>query len=196
MKGVSVVTPVMSTVVIAYHSGYGHTKKVAEHILKGVSAVEGVTGHLLDVTAVAEPIGDFATGWDALAAADGIIFGTPTYMGGPSAQFKTFADASAQVWFGQGWKDKIAAGFTNSLGNAGDKNSTLYYLSTLAAQHGMVWVTLGMMNDGHTNRNGFSVGLGTQSDNAPAEETPGEADLQTSEKFGSRVAEAVLRWNR
>jgi len=35
-------------------------------------------------------------------------------MGGASADFKKFADTSSKPWFGQKWKDKIAAGFTNS----------------------------------------------------------------------------------
>src|SRR4029077_994413 len=36
-----------------------------------------------------------------ITEADAIIFGTPTYMGGPSAQFKVFSDASSDVWFGK-----------------------------------------------------------------------------------------------
>ena len=31
-------------------------------------------------------------------AADGVIFGSPTYMGGPAAQFKAFADATSDRW--------------------------------------------------------------------------------------------------
>jgi len=60
----------------------------------------------------------------------------------------------------------------------------------------MIWVTLGIKNDGTNNRNGYYLGLGTQSDNAPADQTPGEADLTTSKNFGVRVAEAVIRWNK
>jgi multimeric flavodoxin WrbA len=37
--------------------------------------------------------------WEKLDAADAIVFGTPTYMGGPSWQFKRFADASSKAWF-------------------------------------------------------------------------------------------------
>ena len=35
-------------------------------------------------------------GWDRLKAADAIIFGSPTYMGSVSWQFKKFADASSR----------------------------------------------------------------------------------------------------
>ena len=34
-----------------------------------------------------------------LAAADAVVFGSPTYMDGPSWQFKKFADASSKPWF-------------------------------------------------------------------------------------------------
>jgi NAD(P)H dehydrogenase (quinone) len=185
----------MSLITIAYHSGYGHTKKVAEHVANGANSVEGVTAVLLDVTKVDESADGYPTGWDLLAASNGIIFGTPTYMGGPSGPFKTFADATAKAWFAGAWKDKIAAGFTNSMSNAGDKNSTLYYLSTLAAQQEMIWVSLGIKSNGvDQNRNGYYLGLGTQSDNAPAEETPNAGELKTAHDFGVRVANAVVRW--
>jgi multimeric flavodoxin WrbA len=36
-----------------------------------------------------------------LDSSDAIIFGSPTFMGGPAAQFKAFADATVAKWFGQ-----------------------------------------------------------------------------------------------
>jgi NAD(P)H dehydrogenase (quinone) len=75
-----------------------------------------------------------------LDASDVIIFGTPTYMGGPAAQFKAFADTTSERWFKRVWVNKLAAGFTVSAGPSGDKFNTLIYLFTLAMQHGMVWV--------------------------------------------------------
>ena len=82
---------------------------------------------------------------EQLKAADAIIFGCPTYMGSPSWQFKRFADASSRPWYVQEWKDKIAAGFTNSAGMNGDKFNTLVDLFTLAMQHSMIWVGTGIM---------------------------------------------------
>jgi len=75
----------MSKIVIVYHSGYGHTKKVAEAVLAG-SIDAGADAKLLAV-------GDLDdAGWAELDAADAIIFGAPTYMGGASADFKKFAE--------------------------------------------------------------------------------------------------------
>ena len=92
-------------IVIVYHSGYGHTKKVAEAV------AEGSGGALIAIDAE----GNLPDGsWEKLLAADAIVFGSPTYMGGASWQFKKFADAPSKQWFGQQWRNKLAAGFTNS----------------------------------------------------------------------------------
>jgi multimeric flavodoxin WrbA len=142
-------------------------------------------------------------GWETLASADAIIMGSPTYMGSVSWQFKKFADASSKVWFSQGWKDKVMAGFTNSATMNGDKLSTLHYLFTLAMQHSGVWVGTGMMpsNSKAAHRNdlnfvGSSSGAMAQtpSDAGVDEMLPG--DLETAKQFGKRVAEIAGRLNR
>jgi len=183
----------MTRIVIAFHSGYGHTRRVAESVRDGAGAVSGVQATLLDVAQAGE------AQWAELAAADAIVFGAPTYMGGPSGVFKTFADASAKVWFSQGWKDKIAGGFTCSLNMSGDKYATLMYFVTLAMQHGMVWVGTGMMpprEPGHPeelNRLGSSIGVMAQADNVPPEQSPPKGDLDTAAAYGRRIAEQARR---
>ena len=179
----------MSKIVIVYHSGYGHTAKVAQAV------AEGSGGALLTIDAEGNlPAG----GWEQLAAADAIIFGSPTYMGTVSWQFKKFDDASSKPWFTQQWKDKLAAGFTNSATMNGDKLSTLHYLFTLSQQHSMLWVGTGLMpsNAKESTRNdinyvGSYSGLmtATPSNASPDEMVPG--DLATAKAFGKRVAEAA-----
>ena len=191
----------MSHTVVVYHSGYGHTRKQAEAVHQGAAGVPGATAELLEISAEGQlPDG----GWEKLEKADAIVFGSPTYMGGPSWQFKRFADASSKPWFGSKWKNKVAAGFTNSASMNGDKLSTLHYLFTLAMQHGMVWVGTGMMpaNSKAAQRNdvnwiGSFAGAMAQSpsDSSP-EEGPLPGDLETARQFGSRVAETAARWNR
>ena len=188
----------MTKVAIVYHSGYGHTAVVAEHVAKGV-AEAGDTPELLRITGADQ---DFGPILEAITAADAVIFGTPTYMGGVSGPFKMFADATSRVWQTQAWKDKIAAGFTNSLSLSGDKLSTLTYLSVLAGQQSMIWVGTGLMPGAAlgdvsvtgVNRVGSSLGLMTQSDNAAPDVTPTGGDLKTAELFGARIAEATRRW--
>ena len=181
----------MSKIVIVFHSGYGHTAKVAQAV------AEGSGGTLLAIDAEGNlPAG----GWEQLAAAKAIVFGSPTYMGSVSWQFKKFADASSKPWFTQAWKDKIAAGFTNSATMNGDKHSTLHYLFTLSQQHGMLWLGTGMMpsNSKAATRDdlnyvGSSSGLmtTTPSDASADEMVPG--DLATARAFGQRIAQSVSR---
>jgi NAD(P)H dehydrogenase (quinone) len=176
-------------IVIVYHSGYGHTRKAAEAV------AEGSGGALIAIDAE----GNLPEGaWERLLAADAIVFGSPTYMGGPSWQFKKFADASSKPWFGQQWKNKLAAGFTNSASMNGDKLSTVHYFFTLSQQHGMLWAGMGMLPASKKqsvrddiNYVGAFAGLMTTS---PADASPDEmaaGDLATARAFGQRVAEAA-----
>ncbi len=178
-------------IVIVFHSGYGHTARIAQAV------AEGSGGALLAINAEGNlPEG----GWEQLAEADAIVFGSPTYMGGPSWQFKKFADASSKPWFTQVWKNKLAAGFTNSATMNGDKLSTLHYLFTLSQQHSMLWIGTGMMPSNSKaalrddlNFVGSFSGLMTVSpSDASVEEIPA-GDLATARAFGQRIHEGLAR---
>jgi NAD(P)H dehydrogenase (quinone) len=184
-------------IAIAYHSGYGHTAKQAEAVARGAASIPGTTVELLSV---AELTGEL---WAALERADAIIFGAPTYMGGPSGVFKTFADASAKVWFEDRWRDKLAAGFTTSGHMQGDKLNTLVYFAILAAQHGMHWINLGMKGGWDTskgsaedlNRLGAWLGAMAQANkDQDAAIVPPPSDLLTAEALGRRVATAARQF--
>ncbi|MCW3478545.1 flavodoxin family protein [Neisseriaceae bacterium JH1-16] len=183
----------MTHIAIVYHSGYGHTVKQAEAVQAGAAAIAGVTATLYPIDADGN-LPDSA--WEALDAADAIVFGSPTYMGMVSWQFKKFADASSKPWFAQKWKDKVAAGFTNSASINGDKLSTLHYLNTLAMQHSMIWVGTGMMpsNTKAATRNdpnwlaGFSGLLAQSPSDSSPDEGPLPGDLETAKLFGARIA--------
>lgn len=187
----------MKQITIVYHSGYGHTKNQAEAVLAGIDAVDGADGALLAIDADGE-LGE--QDWARLDAADAIVFGSPTYMGSVSWQFKKFADASSKRWFNQVWKDKIAAGFTNSASMNGDKHSTLHYFMTLAMQHSMIWVGTGMMPSntkaaGRDDLNylGSFGGLMAQSpSDAGTDEAPPRGDIETAKAFGRRIATLAL----
>ncbi|MEJ0062426.1 MAG: flavodoxin family protein [Alphaproteobacteria bacterium] len=188
----------MSKIAIVYHSGYGHTAILADSVAKGVNSVAGASAHIIKAE-------DADKHWDDLAAADGIIFGAPTYMGSLSAPFKAFMDASSKVWMQQSWKDKIAAGFTNSASQSGDKLNSLIQLAIFAAQHGMIWVNLGLLpgNNASTaspndlNRLGSFLGAMAQSNNDQGPDlAPPEADRKTAEHLGRRVAEIAARMKK
>lgn len=201
-------------VAIAYHSGYGKTGRLARAVARGAGSVHGARVHLLDVTS----LGD--SDWAVLDDADAIIFGSPTYFGSISAEMKRFLEGTVDRWVdGPRWKDKLAAGFTNSKTMSGDKLNTLFDLAAFAAQHGMIWVGLDLYPGWHTadpaesnvrtlpadrpqqteeeadgsadlNRLGSWFGVMSQANSDQTpDETPPPSDLATGEHLGRRVAE-------
>ena len=180
------------TTAVVYHSGYGHTKRMAESVAQGAAA------SLIAIDAE----GNIAENeWETLSAADAIIFGSPTYMGGPSWQFKKFADASSKPWFEDKWKNKVFGGFTNSASINGDKLNTLQYFVLLAGQHGGLWVSLAMKpanvkasKRDDANRMGSYIAPMAQSDADAAPAEMSEGDLETARLYGVRVSAIASRF--
>jgi NAD(P)H dehydrogenase (quinone) len=189
-----------SSIAIVYHSGYGHTARQAEAVRSGVETVTGARSLLLNTE-------DAQRRWADLAAADAIVFGAPTYCAGASAQFKAFQEASSRAVMTAGylWKNKLAAGFTNSGSRSGDKLATLIQIALFAAQHGMHWINLDLPpancsaagSEDDLNRLGYWLGAGAQSnvDQGP-DAAPPASDLATARHLGRRVAEVTLQFVR
>lgn len=185
-------------VAVVFHSGYGHTRRQAEAVCEGAARTPGVEAALYPVDQLDEGK------WAALDAADALIFGAPTYMGSVSAPFKAFMDESSRRWFAQAWRDKLAAGFTTSASQSGDKLNTLLQLMVFANQHAMLWVSLGLMPGNNSsqgsvndlNRLGSYSGAMAQANADEGAETMLESDLKTAAQLGERVAQAALRFSR
>lgn len=180
----------MTDIAIVYDSGQGHTQELAEQIALG--AGDGAT--LFAVSQIDE------TDWQNLNRADAIVFGAPTYMGGVSAGFKTFMDATGNVWEDQPWRNKLAAGFTIGTNHSGDKLASLQHLAIFAAQHGMIWVGQDLIGPRPVpgaargiNADGSWLGLMATSSVDKTEKIP-EGDRQTAFAFGKRIAETTARW--
>lgn len=187
-------------VCVIYHSGYGHTARLAESVAAGVRRIEGVECLIVSVEELEDAEAD---AWSRIDQADAMIFGCPTYMGSPSAGIKKFMEMTSPRWFEQKWADKLAAGFTNSGSHNGDKQNTLVGLATFAAQHGMVWINLNILPGNNTakgtvddpNRLGSCLGAMSQSniDQGP-DLVPPQTDLDTGARLGERVAICTRRW--
>lgn len=177
-------------IAIVYDSGYGHTEKLANHVAQGVQEVEGAQPKLF---AVANGVD-----WESLEASDAIIFGSPTYNGSISARLKGFMEESTRTaWIPQKWRNKVAAGFTNSGSQHGDKLNSLMSMVLFAAQHGMIWVGMDLFpgkTDEELNRIGSWLGSMAFSQDAPADVTPSESDLKTAAYLGKRVAEITAQF--
>lgn len=182
--------------VVVSHSWFGHTQKLAEQVIVGISSISGVAAEHL----VIDQEGRLPeAGWELLENAEGIIFGCPTLMSGPSWQFKRFADATMDLCANEVWRDKLAAGFTNSSAINGDKLLTLTYLFAMAMQHGMVWVGSGLKaavskDAGRDDINYLGAFAGLMSQ-APADSTPDDGlppgDLRTARHFGRRIGNLI-----
>jgi NAD(P)H dehydrogenase (quinone) len=162
---------------IIFHSVTGTTKQlassVAADIIEGRFNNCGLLEKLTDV--------------------DAIIFGSPTFMGSMSAQFKAFADATGELWAEKAWSDKVAAGFTIGSNLSGDQLHTIQYLQVFANQHGMLWASLdipGNCDPQNRNRLGAQSGLIAHSKDGQLNDT----DLMTAHYLGQRVAHVTKKF--
>jgi NAD(P)H dehydrogenase (quinone) len=67
-------------VITVFHSGYGHTEIVADHIWKGALTVLPNVGLPSTI--------DAQNNFDLFHKAGALVFGCPTYMGTASAELK------------------------------------------------------------------------------------------------------------
>lgn len=184
----------MKNLAIVYHSAHGHTRHIAEQIVIGAKAVDGIHVELLKAD-------ELATKPDELLRYDGIVLGSPTYLGGVSGPFKSFMDATGRLWRTQELRGKLAAGFTVSSLPSGDKQSTLLSMFVFSMQHGMVWVGNPIVPEQHTgvpyeeaaNRLGSWSGLMAQAGHASPSDSFAPGDVKTARLFGQNVAETLLR---
>jgi len=184
----------MKSLAIICHSPHGHTKHIAGHFAQGASRVPGCDVHVVKAE-------DLARTPDDLVRFDGMIFGSPTYLGGVSGPFKSFMDATGPLWRKQRLRGKLAAGFTVSSLPAGDKQSTLLSMVVFAMQHGMLWVGNSILPEQHTgipydqaaNRLGSWTGMMAQAGHGSPADSFAPGDVSTALMFGRRVAETLHR---
>ncbi len=184
----------MKKIAIVYHSAHGHTKYIAMHVADGVLRAAGVEADILTAEAMAQSPG-------ALLDYDGVIMGSPTYLGGVSGVFKSFMDATGRMWRTQQLKGKLAAGFTVSSLPAGDKQSTLMSMFVFAMQHGMLWAGNPILPEQHggvpyeqaANRLGSWSGLMAQAEHGAPADAFAPGDIKTAQLFGEHFAHTLLR---
>lgn len=184
----------MSHIAIVYHSAHGHTEHIARHVAEGALLAASADVDLLKAD-------DLARDPDRLRGYDGIILGSPTYLGGVSGPFKTFMDATGRMWRSQSLKGKLAAGFTVSSLPAGDKQSTLMSMFVFGMQHGMLWVGNPFLPEQHAgvadaqavNRLGSWSGLMAQAGHGAPADTFAPGDVKTARLFGQHFAETLER---
>jgi len=184
----------MVTLAVIYHSAHGHTQHIAEQVAAGARSVAGVEVRLVEASVLARTPQE-------LVAFDGVILGSPTYLGGVSGPFKSFMDATGGLWKKQSLKGKLAAGFTVSSLPAGDKQSTLLSMFVFAMQHGMIWIGNPILPEQHSgvpyeeaaNRLGSWSGLMAQAGHSAPANSFASGDVKTARMFGRNFAQALQR---
>lgn len=125
-------------VLILYYSKGGNTRKLAEAIAEGVSAVEDVTPvlkHTKDVTR------------DDFVASDGLIVGSPVYFGVMAAELKKVLDDFVSVR--KKMENKVGAAFATSGDPTGGKETTMMSIIQALLIYGMIIVGDPMSATGH-----------------------------------------------
>jgi len=185
----------VSNIVIVYFSQTGSTHELALAMKEGASSESEASVQLHRIEGSDIESGRYKNSqcFQDIDESDAVIFGSPTYMGGPAAQFKAFADASSERWESQKWANKIAAGFTVGSSPNGDQLATLQYFTILSAQHGMIWI--GLDNsfadiDKNLNPQGTQLGLAAHCPTMPM----GQDELDTAMYLGNRVATGCSRY--
>jgi NAD(P)H dehydrogenase (quinone) len=184
----------MNKIAVIYHSAHGHTRHIATHVAEGARGVAGDEVHLLEADDAARRPHD-------LVAYDGLIFGSPTYLGGVSGPFRSFMDATGRLWQSQRLKGKLAAGFTVSSLPSGDKQSTLMSMFVFSMQHGMLWVGNPILPEQHAgvpydeaaNRLGSWSGLMAQAGHSAPADSFAPGDVRTARMFGRNFSETLHR---
>ena len=181
---------------IVYHSSSGHMVQLAQLIGAHLRSEETEVHVLTDAEA--------ERNFSLLHASDAIVFGCPTHFGNVSAAFQRFMESTGNFWYRQLWKNKLAAGFTISSTSGGDKLNTLQSLILFACQHGMNWISLGVLprfiNDEQTdgqNRLASYAGLMAQCSNNCRDSDPlHPGDQLTAELFAQRIVQLVLNYKQ
>lgn len=184
----------MNDIAVVFHSAHGHTRFLARKIAEGAAGEGSARVAVLEAQdLIARP--------DDLVAYDGLILGSPTYLGGVSATLKSLMDATGGLWRRQRLRGKLAAGFTVSSLPSGDKQSTLLSMVTFCMQHGMIWVgnpvlpetQSGVPDEEAANRLGSWTGLMAQARHGAAADAFPPGDAKGARLFGANFARTVAR---
>ncbi len=157
----------MTKLLVCYHSKSGTTESMAQEIVKGIEGSE--IGIDVDLKKVEE------TKVESLTDYDGIILGSPTYYGLPSAEIKKFIDESVKL-HGK-LEGKVGGAFSSSANKAGGNETTIMAMLEAFLIHGMI--VKGTPNGDHYG----PVVVGSQSGD----------DLEQCRNYGMMMVELTER---
>ena len=198
-------------VLVVFYSMYGHIGRMAEAIAEGAREVKGaevelrrvpetLTPDVLEKMGAVEAQKALASipvcTVDELAAADAIIFGTPTRFGNMCGQMRQFLDATGGLWMKGALVGKVGSVFTSSATQHGGQESTLLSFHITLLHQGMVLVGLPYAFAGQMRideiTGGSPYGASTIA-GAKGERTPSENELAAARFQGKHVASIAAK---
>jgi NAD(P)H dehydrogenase (quinone) len=198
-------------ILIVYYSTYGHVHQMAEAIADGARMVDGAEVTLRRVPEtlpldVLENMGAAAAQQtfahvpvctvDELAAADAVIFGTPTRFGNMCGQLRQFLDATGQLWASGALIGKVGSVFASSATQHGGQESTILSTHITLLHHGFVIVGLPYSFQGQMGvdeiTGGSPYGASTIAGGS-GERMPSENELAGARFQGRHVAEITAK---
>ncbi len=201
-------------VLIVYYSMYGHIYRMAEAVKEGAETVSGADVRIRRVPEtlsdeILEKMGALKTqkslahvpvcNVDELAAADAIIFGTPTRFGNMCGQMRQFLDATGGLWAKNALVGKVGSVFASSGTQHGGQESTILSFHITLLHQGMVVVGLPYSFTGQTRMDeitgGSPYGASTIA-GGDGTRMPSENELASARYQGKHVAEIAAKLSR
>ena len=194
----------MSSMLIVYHSLFGHVARLAEAAALGAGEVEGmriVTKRVPELVSERDirraggrlqrdvPVADVSD----LASFDAILFGARARLGNMSAPMRAFLDASADMWAHGALEGKLGGVFASVAGSGAGQDVAMLGLHATLLQHGM-------MVAGLPYELSRRVGLGASSPfgattvaGVRGERSPSEQELDIARRQGAHLARISKR---
>lgn len=197
-------------VLVVFYSTYGHIYKMAEAIAQGAKEAGAEVElrrvpetlpkevlekmHAVDAQKAFENIPVCTV--EELAAADAIIFGTPTRFGNMAGQMKQFLDSTGQLWATGALVGKVGSVFTSTATQHGGQESTILSFHTVLLHHGMLIAGLPYSFAGQSKideiTGGSPYGASTIA-GGQGERQPSENELAGARFQGKHVAEIARK---
>jgi len=201
-------------IAVVYYSMYGHVHRMAEAVAEGAASVAGAQVEMRRVPEtlpdeVLEKMGALEAQeifrevevctvrqLDELAAADAIIFGTPTRFGNMCGQMRQFLDATGGLWSEGRLVGKVGSVFTSTATQHGGQESTILSFHTTLLHQGMIIVGLPYTFQGQKRIDEMSgcspYGASTIA-GGRGERQPSDNELDGARFQGRHVAEITAR---
>ncbi len=192
----------MVRILVLFYSRTGATLELARQVCRGIESVTGASAVLRTVPPVvttaegpAQPVPASGPAYatpEELAAADGLVLGSPTRFGNMAAPLKHFLDGTGALWASGALAGKVAAVFSSTQTLHGGQETTLLSMMLPLLHHGMILVGLPYTEAAlHRTRSGGTPYGATHVSGIAAGLSADEQEL--AQALGRRVAQISLK---